>query len=149
MANPSAQAVAAIRAHITDWSQTNAQILSVLNAPVLANPVSQPTLPAPVLSADIINAISSASLAKCTRNTSFPGMHADILAGNRPQMLQWAQLFTKCGDITVSELTAITNLLNATMGDPAWKAQVSWSALNIGRQLDLDDIATARAAGGS
>lgn len=146
MAEPTPSQIALIKSHFADWTLTDDALAALANAANIPNPVPQGTIPRVILSADLISQLSSASLAKATRNTSFPQMHSDIVAGLRPQMLDWAGLFAKCGDITAGEYTAIVAMINATVPDPNWKAQTSWALQNLGRSADAADMWTARRA---
>lgn len=147
MAHPSPAAVTAIRAHVSDWTPTDAQIVAALNTPAIANPTPQPSIPAPLTEdglAGLLTDATNGSIARLVNYVNYGLVQADILAGNRARIGGWAGKLAVAGIITVGEATAIGAALAATVPDPAWPALISWAVANLGRPVDADDVATSR-----
>lgn len=145
--NITPQGIAAIRAYITDWTPSDATIASNLNAPSVANPTPQPTAPKLYSFADVMGCLGAASIANVRALPTATALVTAINARDTVSILNWlAALQAGTPLITPSEAAAVQAVITATQPDPAWAAQVSWAAVNLGRVADSDDVAAARAA---
>lgn len=145
MVNPSPQAVAAIRAKILDWAPTNAAIAVALNAPAVANPAPQTTLPKPFAFGDVFGLLSDASVAAIRDTPNTTDLIDKVNAGDRAGVGRWVAVLGKLpAKITPAEAAALMAVLQATQPDPAWPAQISWAVANLGRPVDTDDVAASR-----
>lgn len=142
--NASPAAIASIQAQVTDWTQSDAAIVAALNAPSVANPVPQPTIPTPFTIGEIFGMASAPSLVKLAAVPFLPDVRNLILANDRSGCAIYTNLFLVSGTILQSEHDAIMGVLAATQPDPSWAAQISWAEANLGRQVDAFDIAASR-----
>jgi hypothetical protein len=146
--NPSPAAIAAIQGHVTTWTtQTDAQILADLNNAVIANPTPQGQTLKPVSESAFMALLTdptNGSVLKLIDWVNFALLKADIEAANRVGIGLWCQVLPGKGFITTGEASAIVADLSATQPDPSWPSHVSWAYINIGRDLDLGDIAASR-----
>jgi hypothetical protein len=148
--NPSPAAIAAINTYVGGlaggWvGNTDAQIATAANTPAIANPTPQGTVPTPFTFTSLLGSLSQSSAANVE---SFPGvsdLYNDIIAQNGPRVLAAIALMSASGRILSAEATAMTTTINATELDPTWPAQVGWAQANLGRPLDANDSAVARA----
>lgn len=145
--NLSDAAVVLIREHITDWTLDDASILASLDAETLDNPAPQGRVAAPVYESallGLLDDVANGSIVKLINWPNFGLLKSDIEAGNRDGIGLWCQALTLAGIITQGECGAILSYIGSTIPDPAWPAKVSWASVNIGRPLDLEDIAASR-----
>jgi hypothetical protein len=148
MSSPSAAAIAAIKAHVTDWSPTDAAIVANLNLPTIANPVSVVPQVLPIIDASsLMSHLTDPNNGSIGKVANWPNLNLltnDIEIQNRSGIGLWAFVLTAFGAITSGERTAINAYLASTIADPNWPSLVSWSSINLGRSVDSDDIQTAR-----
>ena len=144
--NPSPEAIAAIRAHVTDWTPDDATIASNLNAPSVPNPVqAAPTVPKPYTFADVMSCLSSASIANVRSLPTSTALITAINARDTTSVLNWLSALQAGSPlITTSEAQAVQGVVTATEPDPTWAAQIGWAQANLGRPADAADIYAAR-----
>lgn len=144
--NPSPQAVDLIRSRVTDWTQTDQAVADALNAPAVANPVTQaPAVPKPFDFADVMGLLSDASVAAIRDTPNTTDLISKINAGDRAGVLHWVAALLKApAKITADEAAAVNALMTATVPDPSWSAQIGWALATIGRPADPSDVAAAR-----
>lgn len=154
--NPSPPAIALIKTFVTGLSggwagNTDAQIVAAANDPTIANapgvPGYQPQgmIQTPYTFVSLLGGLSQPSAANVE---SFPGisnLFDDILAQSTSRVLAAVQLMAASGRMTSGEAAALGAILTATEPDPGWPSLVGWAQANLGRPLDLDDSAIARA----
>jgi hypothetical protein len=148
--NPTAQQIAAIQANTSiDWTQPLATIAITLNTANVANPTSQGQIPMPLVFATVMNQLNSTSgsLAKLMNLPYLGQIVTDIRNQDRIAIATWATALSDTGTITTTEATAITALVNGTIPDPTWQAELSWAQINIGRAVDVNDLNYARPQG--
>lgn len=144
MANPTAAAIAAIRARVTDWTQSDAAILSALNAADQPNPMPQAQVRKPMSVSALFAKVSAASRAKLASRPGLPQAIMDIRSQDPSAVLNWVQLFVDTLDLTPAEAAALQAEINATIPDPKYRAQLSWAEINLGRPVDAADLTAAR-----
>lgn len=147
MANPSPQAVAAIRAHVPEiggWGQGNDSLVQKLNATDQANPTTRLTVAKPLDTASLLGKLSKVAKGKVYGRPAIIGLQADIRSGNRVAVKNWFGLAYEADDISGAEYASLIAEVDATIPDPAWPATISWAQATLGRPVDLDDVATAR-----
>lgn len=149
MPNISPAAIALIQAHIADWTPDDATILASLSVAAIANPTAQPTIGNPIYESELMGRLSAASLCNIRGYANLASLKADIAVSNVDGLLHWFGLLAITtesipGVITSDEATALSGYIMGTQLDPAWPALVSWAHINIGRELDLSDIAASR-----
>lgn len=144
MANISAEGAAQIREHVTDWSPADATIAGSLNAPAIANPAPQPTVAKAFLTHDLMSLLDAPALAKIQSLPSLARLLDDIELGVSSRLDNWLALLTVGGTITTNQAAALSGVIHATELDPAWPSQISWAVANLGRPVDLEDIAASR-----
>ena len=115
-----------------------------MNAASVANPVPQATIPTPYTLAQFISALSAGSLTNLKTLSWLYNLAQDIGLMNTPSVLIDLQLLKATGVILAAEYTTLSTAVNSTELDPSWPAQVGWAQANIGRPVDLNDIATVR-----
>lgn len=142
--NLSSEGISAMAAYINDWAPDNAAIAALLNAQVIVNPTPQGTILRPIYSAEVMGMLSPDSLQKVSRNAGFTQIRDDIKNQRRTECVEWVFFVQSCGDITQSEATNIVNYLMSTVPDPHWQENVSWSHVNLGRAVDVEDVGLAR-----
>jgi hypothetical protein len=145
--NPSPQTIAAIQAKVTDWTPDDAAILASLKGEMVANPAAQGQTLKPVSESAFMSLLTdqvNGSVVKLLNWVNFAQLKADIESSNRTGIGLWCQVLPAVGLITADEAAAITADLSATQADPSWQAQLSWPLINIGRELDIEDIAASR-----
>lgn len=147
--NPSPAATAWIQGYVTanfgGWSGvSNAQVLAAVNAPSIANPVAQATVPRAYTFASLLGLLSQASAANIESFPALSKLFDDILAQNSANVLAAIALMGASGRIQSSEATALTAAVNATQLDPSWPSQISPAQANLGRPADIEDISAAR-----
>lgn len=143
---PSAEAVAKIIAVVPpdDWSsKTDVQILTDVQAMTVSNPESQ-TNTLPTMTATNILGLLSTSLAKLASVPTIVAVRDDIRAQDREGVLNWAALYLAAGLITSAEYEAVLAFVNTPVADPNYSAVVSWAKVNLGREIQLEDIQAAR-----
>lgn len=147
--NPSPQAIAAIRAHVTDWTPDDATIAANLNAPSVTNPTPQASVPKPFTFADVMGCLTPASIDNVRGLPTSTALITAINARDVTSILNWlGALQAGTALITAAEAQAVQTVVTATELDPSWQAQIGWGVANLGRPLDSEDVAAARAAGG-
>lgn len=143
--NPSAEAVAAIRQHVADWTPTDADIAAALNAPAIDNdPGTRPTVAKPISVSSLMGMVSSASRARIYDRPGVVAFRDDMTRGDRAAVANWFVMAHDAGDLSDAEYAALMAELQATQPDPAWPAKVSWAQVHIGRPVDAQDIAASR-----
>ncbi len=142
--NPSPAAIAAIRAQVTDWTPNDTTIAANLNAPTVANPVSQATVSKPFGPADLIGCLDAATLSKLTGKPTIVAIVQAALVQDRPTLTALVALGVAAGDLTTTQQSAIDAVLAASIPDPSWQAQIGWAQANLGRPVDSSDIAASR-----
>jgi hypothetical protein len=145
--NPTPEAIAAIRAYVTDWRPSDATIAAALNTPDRPNPTPQGQVPKPMSTTDLLGKVGNAGKGKIYRGPAIVGIQADIRAGNRDAAKNWFGLAAAAGDVSAAENDALTAEIDATIPDPNWQPLVSWAQATLGRAVDADDIAAARPEG--
>ena len=148
MANPSPAAITAIQGKVTDWTQSNAALATAINASLVANPTPQPTIPKPLTIPELLGEVGAADAGKLAENPNLPTVLADITSQDRTSTGEWIGPLEADSELTTAEGAAIMGDLQATEPDPSWQAQLPWPLVNLGRLIDADDVAAARAAGG-
>jgi hypothetical protein len=146
--NPSPEAVAAIRARVADWSPTDAEVASALNAPTVDNPTPAATVPIPFLTRDLMGTLDQPALAKIMALPSLARLLEDIERGEPGRLDNWIALLTAGGAISQAQAGVISGVVHATGPDPSWPSLISWAQASLGRPVDVDDVAAARASGG-
>jgi hypothetical protein len=144
VANPSPQAVAKIRARVSDWSPDDAAIAESLNRPSLPN---RPQVPVPLVEdtlADYLTDAANGSLVKLLNWPNYGRLADDIRSGDHAKVARWAPRLVVAGIITPGEAQALVGYINSTVPDPSWPAQISWAMAAIGRPVDASDVAAAR-----
>jgi hypothetical protein len=147
MANPSPEAISAIRAEVSDWTSDDASIAASLDAPTIANPAPRPTVPVALTVSGVLGALSAESKAKLHTVAFVPAIRDAINAQDRAACGLWAQILMDGGVITPAEGQALMGLLSATQPDPSWPAEISWAESTLGRLVDPEDVAAARPQG--
>ncbi len=147
--NPSPAAITAIQSYVAalsgGWAgNTDAQVLAAANAPTIDNPVSATTIGKPYTFADLLAVLSDGSTAKLVALPSLPAILDAVNAGEMVVISRWVGLLIKGAVITSDEATAMTAIMADTETDPSWPTQISWAESNIGRLLDINDIAASR-----
>ena len=145
--NPSPTAITAIASKVPTlpggWAgNADAAIAGLLNTPSVANPAAQGTVPNPFSAADLINAASPANRAALA--SLILGSAAFIIAQDRVHMTAGITALADCSAIQAADATAMIAVLDATIPDPSWPAQLSWAQINLGRPVDTADITVSR-----
>jgi hypothetical protein len=146
--NPSAAAIAWIRAQSPNWAgQSDAQIAASLNATMVANPVAQaPQVPNAISESALMGTLSQASQTALLNWVNLALVKADVEDQNRVGLLLWAAKLQLAGVITADDATALTTYLNGTVPDPTWTANVPAPLVGMGRLVDANDVEAARNA---
>jgi hypothetical protein len=147
VSSPTPAAVAQIAAKVATlaggWAgNTNDQIAAALNAPTIANPQAQGTVPKPFVIADLINAAAQA-----TRPNLAPFMAGAaplVIAQDVPHLAAAIDGLVAVGVVSAADATAMKSAMTGTQPDPSYQAQIGWAQANIGRPVDPLDIAAAR-----
>lgn len=125
---------------------TDEQVVAAANAATVANPTPQGTAPKPYGFADLLGVLSQASVANVE---AFPGisqLYDDTAVRANPRVLAAIALMSAAGRVTAAEASAMRAVVNATLADPSWPAKIGAAQANLGRALDTEDSATARAS---
>lgn len=142
--NISPAAITIIQAHVRDWMPDDAAILADLSTPTIANPTPQDQTLKVLSGITTLGLLSSASQSAVVKLPLASTILEAINGQNRTAVNDFAMALAGAGTITVAEAGAIIGSLSATEPDPSWPAKVSWAQINIGRELDLSDIAASR-----
>lgn len=156
MANPTPAAVTAIRSWVSDWVPTDAEIRDAQNAVLVANPVTEaPQVPQSMNMGRMMTLLDAAARVAVSRVSGFDRAAAAVAAGDTVGVLHWLQLLEdwlstgQVAGITVEQINLLRADVQAQVADPTWLAQLPRPLVELGRLLDTDDIAAARAAGGN
>lgn len=149
--NPTPQAIAAIETYVAGLSggwagNTDSQVATAANLPAVANPAPRATVPTPFTLAGLLGQLGSASLEHLASFTGLAQLQADVNAQNIPNCVAWCGFLAAAAVITSGEAAAIAAIVTATELDPSWPVTVGWAQATIGRPLDLNDSAIARAS---
>ena len=91
--------------------------------------------------------VGPANLAKLYPRPALAAFAEAVRTQDRAAAANWITLAFVGGDITDAERTAILAKVSATVPDPDWPAQISWSAATLGRPVDAEDVAASRPGG--
>lgn len=144
MAKPTADQKAAIKAAVSDWAGTNAEIAAELNARTVPNPTPAPQV-APALDAlALVQLLGAESLEKLERAGLIPSILADIRTQDRDALGGWVVYCAARGHITPDEAKAIGAAAQAMVDAPDWPVELPWASVTLGREVDADDVKLAR-----
>jgi len=146
MANPSPAAVAWLRAQVADWAPDDAALATALNAALAPNPGARPELERPMDALSLIAKLSQESLTHVEGANLLVEINRAIAARERVTVQRWVTYCYARGHITEAEHTAIQTELAEQLPDPEWSAEVPAPVAALGRTVDADDLAAARAA---
>jgi hypothetical protein len=149
MANITHAGAALIAAHVQDWSAMDAEITAALNAATEPNPAPQGTVPRTMRMAELMGLAGVGTRAALLNNPNLSAARADVIAQDHHGVGTWLMGYASAGIIPQDEAAAMLAYVQTPVPDPSWQAQVSWATLNLGRAVDAQDIAAARAAGGA
>ena len=156
MSSPTLSAITSMKNYITQsisggFSQTDIYLCTALNDPHYSgNPIPQPMVYGTYNTPTILGLISPSSIKNILAS---PGVGAGLLPllNTTPHTIRdvtfansWALAFESVGLITPSEYVSITGVINTKVGDSSWNSGVSWSYVNLGRSVDLEDIEACR-----
>lgn len=152
MSNPSFDAIVAIRARVTNWSQSIDSVVAFLNAPdaAFSNPSPQGQVAAVISESALLSLLTdpnNGSIVKLNNWVNFSLLKSDIEGQNRIGIGLWCQILPLLGLITQGEATAIINYIQSTEPDPTWSPTISWAQATLGRPVDFFDVAAARPSG--
>ena len=122
----------------------DAAVVGAANNATVANPAKQGTVPVPYTFAALLGSLSQASAANVEAFPGISSLYADILAQNSPHVLAAIQLMGASGRITSGEASAMTATVGATQPDPSYRPQIGQALANLGRPLDVADVAMTR-----
>ena len=148
--NPSPAAIATIKAHVTDWSQSDAAILAACKVPV-ANPTPQGQVPRVMSFADFLGmvqagTISQASLVKVWLHSRFDRFYDDVMGGNNAAVAGlYPVVFAADGTLSQAEAGSLAAYTMTPALDPTWSATLPWDVVTIGREIDAGDVGAVRA----
>lgn len=145
MASPSPDAIAAIRAHVTDWTPDNPAIVEALNAPSVANPAPQANVGKPYTVLNLLGSIDPTRRAGLT--PLLAAIRPDFDAQDGTAIVGWSMALMLTGDLMQSDVDGITAVVSATEPDPSYQAQIGWALATLGRPVDLLDVIAARPQG--
>jgi hypothetical protein len=147
MANITDAGAAMIAAHVgADFdSLTDGQITAALNEPDTPNPAPQGNVPRLMKMGELMGLAGTATRAALLGNPNLPTARADVLAQDHVGVATWLAAYASVGTIPQGEYDAMMDYVMTPVPDPSWQAQVSWAVLNLGRAVDAEDVATARA----
>jgi hypothetical protein len=150
MSSPTPQAIALIGAKVDalpgGWAgNSDAQVVAALNAPSVANPTPQGTVPKPFVAADLVDAAAQGSRAALASFVT--GAAPFIIAQDAAHLAAGIDALVSCGTITSGDAAAMKAVLTATQPDPSYPAQIGWAQANLGRPLDQLDASVARHGG--
>jgi hypothetical protein len=151
--NPSDTAIAWIKSYVASLSDswagnTDRDVVTAANTPSIANPAPQGTVPKPYTAASLLGLFSQASAASVEGFPALQGLFDAISAQDGASIAAAVALLEASGRVQPSEAAAITAAVTATEPDPSYPALIGAAQSHIGRTLDIDDVATARAAAG-
>lgn len=152
MANPSDAAKQAIREYVTpvEWAEsTDAELRDRLNAPSIPNPSPQSSVLAPISVTGLMQLLTPEEAGKVLNTAWVTDFRDAVVSGDRERALNWVNAAAFVALVSPESRNAVAGAIMQEVLDPDWPAQVSWAEVNLGRQVDIDDIAAARAAGGS
>lgn len=148
--NPTADAIATIRAYVAGlpgaWSNTDDQVVAAANAATIANPAPQGAIPRPFTMGDVLGKLSAPSLQALRSFAGLEGLRSDVNGQALAACVEWCAYLPGAGVITPDEAAGILGVVEATIPDPSYQAQIGWARHTLGRPLDAADVATARAA---
>lgn len=147
MANPSPEAISAIRAEVSDWTSDDASIAASLDAPTTANPALQAQVPRVLVAAEMISLLAPASLAKVYSRPAIVAFEQSIRGQDRASASNWIALAFVAGDVTQPERDALLAYVAGTVPDPTYRPSISWAESTLGRLVDSEDVAAARPQG--
>jgi hypothetical protein len=155
MANPTPRAVETIRDRVValglSWAnQTDADILAALQADLVDNPNPRPVRPRMLREVDLMTLLTDpdhGSVARLLNWVNFSMVQADIRANDHGRALTWIKVLPALDLITSAEAEALAAYIQEQVPDPDWREQLTVMEWALGRPVDLDDIAVARAAG--
>lgn len=159
--SPSPDAVRAINARVDAlkllWSQqSDGQILAALNADMQPNPNPAAIVAAPFRATDLLSVLASdpTKIHTLIHSPAFVGTIRPLLDAPDPktpdqvrQIGEWVQGLSAAGDLTTDEAQAIQTMIARTNPDPSYRATVPVIEGQLGRPLDLDDVASSRPGG--
>lgn len=147
--NPSPSAIAWLKTVDTDPSIDAATLAATLNAPSIANPTAQASVSV-VLSESALLALltdpTNGSAVKLVNYVNLASVLADIDTNNHGATTLWGEKLAIAGIITTGEASAIASYIATPIPDPSWPSLISPAIANIGRAVDVSDIATERAS---
>lgn len=146
MANPTPAAVTWLCAQVTDWALDDAALAMALNATLVENPVFCPQIPRPMDALSLIAHLSPESCAKLEGAQLITEVNRAISASERETVQRWVTYSVSRGHITTDEYGALMGELAELIPDPEWSAEIPVSVAALGRPVDADDLAAARAA---
>ena len=145
--NPSPDQIAWIRSYVATlpggWSTSTPDIVAAANAPAVANPTPQPTVPKPFAVSELMASLDPATLAKLRTLPSLPRVLDDVNANNVAGCNLWLNLLLASADITQEQHDAMALTVNGTYLDPSWQSQVGAAQASIGRPVDQLDVLEA------
>lgn len=147
--NPTPTAIAAIRARVSDWTPGDAELADVLNQATEPNPVPQGTVPREMSVARMMTEcnIPVAEMQALIGSTLLMAIRGDVAAQDHDGVLTLAQCALIAGHISQATHDTVAAWVQGTDPDPDYRATLSWAEITLGRLVDTDDIAAARAAG--
>jgi hypothetical protein len=147
--NPTPAAIAWIDAYAAGlpggWATNDdAAIVAAANAPAVANPVPQGTVPAGYTPASLLSLLSATSAANVESFAGLQGLFDAIGSADSPGILAALALLQASGKVQSTEVAAIQSALSATVPDPSWPSKIGAARSAIGRPIDSADVAETR-----
>lgn len=144
---PSPIAVELIRGRVADWSVGEKAILDELNAATERNPAALLEMPKPMTVSNLLPLLTKEELTAVRQEPWLVSFIGDVKAQDREAVLQWAAVAEMTGLVSAATRDAVLNEVLATIPDPAYRANLSWAELALGRPVDADDLRAARPEG--
>lgn len=144
--NPSKEAITAIRQRVTDWTPADDAIAAALNAETIPNPQPQGTVPPTFNFEQVAACLSGAEILHIKEFMTTQRLLDDVDAQHNLNVARWAAISIMSGDISPASGQKVMALVTTPVPDPAWTATIPAPLGYIGRLVDSDDVASARAA---
>ena len=133
-----------INAYAGDWSQSDADILALIEADVVPNPEPQTQVRKTIYSLELLMLLGDESKVKVADYPNLGLVKAAINEQNHNAMIEWVYVLYSAQRITYSEMNACIAHIQGTIPDPAYRAQIPALEIEIGRAVELADVWMAR-----
>lgn len=145
--NPPPFVIAYIQSKVTDWTKSDAAVLSQLASITVPNPVkSAPQVPKPYGWTDLFGKLDKATIDSIVSIPLVDSLIDAVNAGDVAKQAQYVAALVASGRITAEQAAALQGVMQTTVPDPGWVATITEFESLFGRKPDAGDVADARAA---